>query len=239
MKQWMCLILFITSVLSASAQQSFVENEAEYRNVAPFRKIRVGDGIELIITQSEKVSVAATASRPEYLRRLKTEVVDDMLKLYYDRESLSDWTASGKKLKVYVSVARLEQLTAVAGAVVRVEGELKASDLQLAVRSGASFRGNVQVSKAVVEAESGARMQLSGEAGNLFVNASSGGRVEAFDLAAGRADVKVASGAVVQTTAGEDLVLYASSGGSIRYKGNAKIAGLHIKSGGTVRKYNE
>lgn len=239
MKQWIALFVLMTIALFTNAQTPDVAAEAEYRNVAPFRKIRVGDGIELLVSQSEKVSVAATASRPEYLRRLKTEVVDDVLKVYYDRESISDWTASGKKLKVYISLTRMEQLTAVAGASVRVEEAFKAQELQVAVRSGASFRGNLQVSKLVVESESGARAQLLGEAGSLFVNAGSGGRVEAFDLAAGKVDVKVASAGVVQTNASADMVLYASSGGSIRYKGTARITSLNIKSGGTVKRFDE
>lgn len=239
MRQWIFLVVASLLTVATKAQQPITDGEVEYRNVAPFRKIRVGDGIELILTQAEKVTVAASASRPEYLRQLKTEVVQDELKLYYNRESLSDWTATGKKLKVFVSVNRLEQLTAATGASVRVEGALKAATLQMDLRSGASFRGNLQASKLVIAVETGARAQLEGKADALFVQASSGGRVEAYDVAADTADVKVSTGAVVQTSAVDTFVLQASTGGSIRYKGKARIAVLNIRSGGTVRPFNE
>lgn len=239
MLQWIFLVVALLLTVTTKAQQPKIEGEAAYRNVGPFRKIRVGDGIELVLTQAEKVTVAASASRPEYLQQLKTEVVQEELKVYYNRESLSDWTASGKKLKVYVSVPRMEQLTAATGAAVRVEGALKAAALQMDLRSGASFRGNLQASKLVVTVETGARAQLEGKAEALFVQASSGGRVEAYDVAADTADVKVSTGAVVQTAAADAFILQASTGGSIRYKGKARILTLHIKTGGTVRPFNE
>jgi hypothetical protein len=50
----------------------------------------VGDGIDLYLSQGTEESVAVSASKDEYMDRLKTEVEDGVLKIYYDRGSLNN-----------------------------------------------------------------------------------------------------------------------------------------------------
>ncbi|MBY0478932.1 MAG: DUF2807 domain-containing protein [Chitinophagaceae bacterium] len=232
------LSLFTLSLfLFTTAQESKFEDEnVEKRTVSGFHSIKVTDGIDLYLTQSTEEAVAVSASRDEYKSRLKTEVEDGVLKIYYDRESFADWTSSGKRLKAYVSFKSLRQLTANAGSTVKTEGVMKADIFTLFVKSGATFRGKVEAGKLVVETESGAKSTISGSVGTFNVSANSGAKMEAYDLAAGKADIRSTSGAKVQVTVNEEMKFYTSSGGGIYYKGKGKINEVNTSLGGIIRR---
>ena len=233
------LFIFLAFIISSAiwAQEKQINDaNAEKREVKPFRSIRVSDGIDLYLTQSNNQVVAISASRDEYKSRLKTEVEDGVLKIYYDHESLSDWSGSNKKLKVYISFVTLDKLTAVAGSDVVVEGIIKEELLSLYLNSGASFKGNVEVGKLIVEIESGAKMELTGFANTFNVSANSGAYVDAFSFAANKADVRSATGAKIEVHVKDELKLYSSSGGRIFYKGEAVIKDIETKIGSIIRK---
>ena len=237
MQKWIFTLFTLSIVLFATAQETKIEDpNAEKRTIKPFHSVKVGDGIDLYLSQSTEESVVASASREEYRNRLKTEVEDGLLKIYYDRESFSDWTSSGKKLKVYVSFKTLSKLTATAGSHVKVEGAIKENVLNLFLRSGAQFTGKVDVSKLLVETESGASSTLTGSAGEFHISANSGARMKAYDLAAGKADIRSTSGAKVEVTVNDEMKLYSSSGGSIHYKGKGKISEVGTNIGAVIRR---
>lgn len=233
------LFVFLAYFMSSAvwAQELRIEDaNAEKREVKPFRSIRVSDGIDLYLTQSNSQVVAISASRDEYKNRLKTEVEDGVLKIYYDHESISDWSGSNKKLKVYISFVTLDKLTAVAGSDVKVDGVIKENVLSLFLNSGASFNGKVEAGKLIVEIESGAKIELTGSASAFNVNANTGAYVNAFTFIANKADVRSSTGAKIEVNVKDELKLYSSSGGRIYYKGDAVIKDIETKLGSIIRK---
>lgn len=239
MKKFILLMSFLLTGLFLAAQETtFNDANAEKRTVKPFRSIKVADGIDLYLSQGNEESVAVSASRYEYRNRLKTEVVDGVLKIYYDRESLNDWTSSGKKLKAYVSFKTLDKLTASAGAEVLVQGTIKEELVSLYLNSGAQFKGNIEAGKIIAEVESGAKLEVNGNTGTFNVNANSGGRVAAYSLSAGKADIRCTSGAKIEITVNDEMKVDASTGGNIHYKGDAKIVEMSTRFGSVVKKTN-
>jgi hypothetical protein len=237
MKSIVLLFTAFVLTLTASAQFTFSTGElVEKRPVKPFRSIKTGDGIEVILVQGDEHAVAVSAARSEYVQRLKTEVADGVLKIYYDRESLSDWVSSGKKLKAYVAVRTLDRLVAVAGSHVNIQGTLKEEAVTFLVQSGASVTGKMEAGKLVVEAESGARMDLTGAAGLLSISANSGAKVDATGVSAGKADIRCTTGAKIEIKANDEMKFFAATGGSIYYAGNGKIISVEKKTGSVIRK---
>jgi hypothetical protein len=237
MKKLMMAPFAFFLVLAASAQERQVEDpNAEIRKVNSFRAIKVSDGIDLYLSQADEDKVVVSASRDEYRSRIKTEVGDGVLKIFYDRESVNDWTSSGKKLKAYVSVRIIDKITAVAGSSVKVTGTIKEEVLNLRLNSGADFNGTVECGKLVTEIESGAKLDVKGAAGTFNVNASSGARVDAYALFSGKADIRSTTGAKVEVTVNDEVKLYSSTGGSIYYKGTAKITEVSTHIGAIIKK---
>lgn len=239
MKKLFLLMSFLTVGLYLAAQEAtFNDANAEQRTVKSFRAIKVGDGIDLYLSQGTEETVAVSASRDEYRNRIKTEVTDGVLKISYDRESLNDWTSGGKKLKAYVSFKTLDKLTASAGADVHIQGTIKEEVLSVYLNSGAHLKGTLETGKLVMEAESGAYATLSGNSGTFNLNANSGAKVAAYDLSAGKADLRCTSGAKIEVTVNEELKVDASTGGNIHYKGEAKMTEVNTRLGSSVKKIN-
>lgn len=240
MKKLILSLLAVSGFLIAAAQETRIEDpNAETRTVKAFRSIRVTDGIDVYLTQSTEDKVVVSASRDEYRSRLKTEVEDGQLKIYYDRESFSDWTSTGKKLKVYISFKTLDKLTAHAGSFVKAEAVIKEDVLSLYLQSGAAFKGKIEARKLIVESESGARVTVSGSVGTFNVHANSGGKVEAYTLSAGKADIRSTTGAKIEVTVNDEMKLFSSTGGSIYYKGAAKISEVGTNVGSIIRRKDD
>lgn len=231
------LVAFSASLLVQAQENTYADNSVEKRTVKPFRSIKVSDGIDLYLSQGNEESVAVSASKDEFMDRLKTEVEDGVLKIYYERASLNNWTVSNnKRLKAYVSFKTLDKLTASSGSDVIVKGIIKEELMSLNVSSGANFKGTVEVGKLIVEASSGAKIEIDGSAQIFTVTASSGAKIEAYSLDASKADVRSTSGAKIVVTAKDEMKLSSSSGGTIHYKGNPKITELNTRFGSVIHK---
>ena len=127
--------------------------------------------------------------------------------------NFKDW-----HIKVYVSYVNLDGLEA---------------------SSGASIHGtDVKFDKLTVKQSSGAMIDLSGNADALHVDGSSGSMFKGYDLKTTTCQANVSSGADVKVNVTKEISAKASSGGSIRYEGEATIRDMHVSSGVSIRKQN-
>jgi Putative auto-transporter adhesin, head GIN domain len=230
------LVTFLS--LSAFAQDTKVINDANatQRTLnAGFTAIHVSSGIDLYISQGNEESIAVSASDQKNLDRLKTEVVNGTLKIYYDYKGIS-WKPDHRKLKAYVSFKTLEKLTASAGSEVTVNGSINAEDLDLNVNSGSEFNGTINAKMLSAHVSSGAGIKISGRADKLKADVSSGANFKGYDFAVDFCEASASSGASLHVTINKELNAKASSGADIRYKGTALIRDIKISAGGAVKK---
>ncbi len=231
------LVAFIS--LTVFAQETRLMNDANAitRSLnGSFTGIAVSSGVELYITQGNEEAIAVSASEQKHLDRLKTEVVNGTLKIYYDNKGVT-WKSNGKsKLKAYVSFKTLEKLNVSAGSEVTVNGTVKSDKLRMDVSSGADFTGAINVTELNAVMSSGAGIKVTGTAGKLIVDASSGADFKGYDFAVDFCDASASSGADIHVTINKELNAKASSGGGIQYKGTALIRDIKTGSGGSVKK---
>src|SRR6185503_6678843 len=104
------LSLFVIVSLS-SAQKVINDPNAEKRNVSGYHAISVSGGIDLYLSQGSE-SVAVSASETKYRDRIKTEVKDGVLNIFYERNSNMsiDFGNDNRKMKAYVSFKELDKL---------------------------------------------------------------------------------------------------------------------------------
>ncbi len=238
MKKIIFAITVLLSVLSLAAQNKVINDpNAEVRPVRDFHAISVATGIKLLLTQGTEDKIVVSAEKTAYRDRIKTEIVDGVLKIYYENDH--DWFSgdnSNKNLKVYVSCKTLDALHASSGARVVVDGTIKSSRLDLSFSSGAGFKGDIAVNDLTLSQSSGASSEISGTALNVSAASSSGSEIKAFGLHSDHCDAHVSSGGSIQVSVDKDLKAHASSGGHIRYKGNGMISSVSTSSGGKVSK---
>lgn len=237
MKKILFAVLWFLQLNTFAQDQKVINDDhVEKREVANFKSIKVSDGIDMMLSQADAVSVAASASDKKYLALLKTEVKDGILLIYYDKKEIFWNDNSKRKLKVYVSYAQLNKLQAGSGAAVTTTNAIKAAQLYMDFSSGASFKGVVDVVELEANQNSGAVIEITGKCVSLKVDVNSGAIFKGFELVTDVCDAKATSGGGVRITVNKELNAKANSGGGIKYKGDTVIKNIDINSGGMVKK---
>ena len=232
------LFLFASLLTLLSFAQDKVINDenAEARNVGGFHAVKISHGIDLIIKQGSTEAVAVSASSKEYRDNIKTEVVNGVLKIYFDTKWYKNWNSHGKKLKAYVSFKQLDLIDGSSGSYTTVDGSFNGSTVRIELSSGAGFKGALEATSLTVDGSSGAVARISGKVQNASLEASSGAGVYGYDLVSDKCDADASSGGAIEVSVNKELSAEASSGGDIRYKGNGVITKVSTGSGGSVKK---
>src|SRR5215212_3566284 len=116
MKKLFSLVLIVYSVsLFGQTRTVINDKNVESRNVKGFHAIRVSDGIDLYLSYGDEAA-AVSASEIKYRDRIRTEVDNGVLKIWYDRDNLNQiFFTNNRNLRAYVSYKDLDAITASAG----------------------------------------------------------------------------------------------------------------------------
>lgn len=125
------------------------------------------------------------------------------------------------KAKVIVYYTELNDISVSSGASLKCEDPIKTRDMDIDVSSGASADIEIITQEIDADVSSGAALKLEGSARNGQFDASSGATLNANTLICDYVDADVSSGARIKVHANKKLKADASSGGSIKYTGDA------------------
>jgi hypothetical protein len=236
MKKLFVLFLFLCSIALLNAQSTVIRDaHAQARKISSFHAIEVSNGIDLIITQGNEEAVAVSASSPEIRDRIRTEVSNGKLKIYFDNKGLHGWKLK-RELKAYVSFKNLDALEANSGAEASTNGNINVNTLSISLSSGADFKGTVTAAKLSVDQSSGSDMDIKGKVSEVSITTTSGSDFNGYDLISETCKADASSGSDIEITVNKTLDASASSGGGVKYKGNAVISNVSNSSGGKIRK---
>ena len=226
------LFLFITAAACGAAFSQKVINDpnVEKRAIAGFHGVEVSGGIDLYLTQGEE-AVAVSAADSRFRDRIKTEVRNGVLKIWYDYKSGFRLETGNKKMKAYVSFKNLDELGGSGGSDIFVEGAITVNDLVLDISGGSDFKGKVMTGEIKVVASGGSDVHISGSAKNLKVDASGGSDFKGYDFAVDMCDLEASGGSDVYITVNKEMTANASGGSDIFYKGDGLIR--EVKSSGS------
>ena len=222
----------ITNIILFATIGFSVAQNVEERDVSSFDEIRAAEAIDVYIKPGNKQSVRVEASGID-LREVLTDVSGGRLKIHLD-----EGRHRNHSVKVYVTFVKLTALSASSAAGIFSEGTIKGDNLEIKVSSAADIEVDVDVKDLEASASSSGDLELSGKTSRLDVNVSSAGGVDAYDLEAEIVRARASSAGGTKVTATKEIDARASSGGSIRYRGNPSRSQTDSSSGGSVRKSN-
>jgi hypothetical protein len=235
MKTLFAMIGLLCFSLSMEAQKVINDPNVEPRTLkGSFTGISVSSGIDIYLSSGDE-AVAVSASKPEYRDRIKTEIENGVLKIWFD--SKTGISISGNKnLKAYVSYKTLKSLDASGGSDVSVDGSIKGAELVLRVSGGSDFNGAVDVDFLKARLSGGSDIKISGRATSLDVNASGGSDFKGYALVAETCELEASGACDIEVTANKELSARASGASDIHYKGKpavkeAKASGASSVSG--------
>ena len=223
-----CIVLLVSCLaFSVFAQQS------EVRQISPFQGVRASEAIDVYLKKGDKESVKVEATGTE-LSNVLTEVNGTTLKIH-----MRDGNFRGRKsVKVYVTFTRLEKLSASSAANLFSTDPIKSSKLEISVSSAGSVEVNLESESVSVSASSAGKTVLEGKTQSLEIEASSAGDIDAYNLESENVNASVSSAGSAKISVSKELEAHASSGGSIRYRGNPLKTNTDSSSGGSVKKTN-
>jgi hypothetical protein len=239
MKRLFAGVIAILAAVGLQAQDArYNDPNAEVRNVTGFTGISVASGIEMVLTQGSSEAVAVSAPSAEYRDKIKTEIKDGILKIYYDAgNGKMNWNNKKNiRLKAYVSAITLKAITVSSGATLDIQGGVKADDMVLDFSSGSQFKGEINAKEMKIEQGSGAEAKLSGSAKGLVIAVNSGGNFKGYNFVVSKCDARVSSGGSIEITVNSELEAKASSGGSVQYKGSCSVKKTTSSGGAVVSK---
>lgn len=200
------------------------------RNISNnFESIKVSQGLDLYITQSNDVSLSVEAD--ENLHDIiMTDVENGTLRIY-TTENIR--RAASKKINL--SIDNISAIKATSSSDVFSTNTIKTNSLELNSTSGADITLDVKTETLNCYSTSSSDIRVSGTTKSLFAEATSGSDIKASDLIAETSKVKATSGADISVNTSKELTARATSGGDIRYSGNPEKVDKSDNSAGSVR----
>lgn len=227
MKRIVISILAVLWSLAVTAQQS------EIRSIGSFKGIKAGEAIDVYLKKGDKESVKVEVSGVS-LSDVLTELSGGYLKIH-----MRDGNYHGRRdVKVWVTYVELDKISASSASNVFSEGPIKAGTLDIHASSAASIEISVDGGSLTIHASSAGDIMLEGKAKSIQAEASSAGEIDAYNLSVESAEANASSAGSIKLNVSTELEAQASSGGSIRYRGNPSKTNTNSSSGGSVKKSN-
>ena len=227
------LILLSTNVL---AQETMINDKnAEVRNVSGFNAIRISGSIEVYLSQGNSEAVAVSASEEKFRNRIKTEVVNGTLKIYYDAEKFSI-TNTNRKLRAYVSVRDINRLEVSGASDLKINGILTASALQVNVSGASNLEGILKVQDLRLVASGASDAKIKGTATTINVEASGASDIKGYDLTVDDCIAKASGASDINLTVNKQISAHASGASSVFYKGDGTMKEVHTSGASSVGK---
>jgi hypothetical protein len=221
------LVVFLACISSAIFAQ-----QTETRNLGSFTGVKVSEGISVYLKKGEKESakIEVTGTSPS---NVITEISGSYLKVH-----MRDGNHRNVNAKVYVTYVSVQKLYASSAGSIYSSETLKGNDMEINASSAGTIEVLVDAGRLEASASSAGDIEIQGKARNVLMDASSAGEVDAYDLQAMDAEVEASSGGAVKLSVSNGIDARASSGGSIRYRGNPDKSNTTSSSGGSVKKSN-
>jgi hypothetical protein len=236
MKKIICSVVILCAALIATAQKEIINDpNAEVRTISgSFNNIRVSEGIDLFLTQSNDEAVVVSASESKFKEGIKTVVENNTLKIYYFGEK--NWNLKNRNLRVYVSFKNLESLEASGASDIQVAGIITVASLSITLTGASDFKGAVKVTDLKMEMSGASDVTIKGIAETVKIETSGASDVNGYELVTDICTAKASGASDVNITVNKTLKASASGSSDISYKGNATIQETHTSGASSVSK---
>lgn len=233
-------VLLAATITVLFAQDVTVINDknAQPRTTAGFHGIKVSNAFDVIIQQGNDEGVVVSASEEKFRSRIKTEVVNGVLRISYDNENVWKWSNENRKLKAYISVKNLDFIDASGACDIKIEGVLKGSKLNIKLSGASSLKGDVNYNDLVMDQSGASDSNIKGTVTNLSIEVSGASDFKGFDLITENCKAEASGASDIRITVNKDLKVSASGASDVEYKGSAMISDFKTSGASSLKKRN-
>lgn len=239
MKRTGLLIMMCLGLLFAHAQNEknlVVDANAEVRPAGGFTSIEVSDAIDLYISQGKAEAVAISGSSDEIKSRIKTEVRNGTLHVFFDGKGLNWRKWGNNRMKAYVTYVKLNRIEASGACNIKTTDPVIQPELSMEMSGASDFNGEVRVDKLRLNGSGASVISVSGTAGDVKIDVAGACSIKAYDLVSDIAKVDASGASVIHLKVNKELSAVASGGSVIYYKGSGVIRDISTSGGATIKK---
>lgn len=235
MKKGLLIVLLFSWQLIV-AQTVVYDANIDVREVKNFNAVEISGAIDLFISQGNQEAVAVSATNSEVRGRIKTEVRNGTLRIYFDTKGWNWKTWGNNKTKAYVTFTNLTRLEASGACNIKPTESIKVKDLKIELSGASDFTGTVNATNLMIDASGASHLNISGTADKADIDISGACYVKGYDLKVDLCAVDASGASSLRITVNKELKAQASGGSSIYYKGDGVIRSIDTSGGATVKK---
>ena len=238
MKQMLLVNLLFGCLMTTFGQNAknlVVDGNVEVRSVKNFTGIEVSGAIDLFISQGNEEAVAVSASTDEVRSRIKTELSNGILRIYFDGKGINWKGWSNNKMKAYVTYKVLAKLEASGACNVKAADPIKQKELKMEMSGASDFTGEVTVGNLILGASGASNIKIFGTADNTNIEAHGACNVKGYDFKTDMCKVDASGASNVRITVNKELNAHASGGSSVYYKGTGLIRNISSSGGASIK----
>jgi hypothetical protein len=229
------LLCIISAYVFAQDNAVINDKNAQVRNVGSFNGIKVSGAIDLYLSQSNTEAVAVSSNDEKVRDKIKTEVKDGVLNIYFKSEGLGfNW--GNKKLTAYVSFKTINELEVSGASSCKITGSINADDLKLKLSGASDIKGKINVKKLVLNASGASDAKFSGTASTADINCSGASNIKAYDLIIDDCVAHASGASDIHITVKNMLTPHASGASSLSYKGNPLLKDMQSTGASSIAK---
>jgi putative autotransporter adhesin-like protein len=232
------MLLILTAslfVLAGRAQKTVIHDaNAQVRAVGSFHGIEVSSAINLYLSKGDQEAVVVSAPDIKLRDRIRTEVVNGILKISLEK---SHWSLGSNKLKAYVSFTTLDQLVGSGASDILVDGVIAGDALNIDLSGASDFKGAVNVKELQLSQSGASDAKITGVvAGMATFHSSGASNIKGYDLVTQTCSIHASGASDIRITVNKELSAEASGASSIYYKGDGVVRDYHTSGASTVKK---
>jgi len=227
------LLLAMTAVRA----QKFVISDAnaQLRPAAAFTGVRVSSAIDLYLSQGDETGVAVSAEDPAVRDRIKTEVKDGELRIWFDGQNWKNWRST-RKMKAYVSIKTIESLKADGASDIKLMGRIKADKLSVDLNGASDMTGELDCNKLDMDLSGASDLTITGNIGAASMRLGGASSVKGWGLATDYCEIDAGGASSANVIVNKELSVKAGGASDVRYKGNGVIKEMKTSGASSVSK---
>lgn len=235
MRRTLLILIAGLLMLGTQAQKTVIHDpNAELRPVKGYHGIEVSSAINLYLSQGDEETVAVSAPDAQLRDRIRTEVVDGILKISLEGKH---WSLGSTKLKAYVSFTTLDKLAASGASDIFVDGVITGDHLFIDLSGASDFKGAINVKELQLDQSGASDAHITGAvSGTATIHSSGASDVKGYDLVIQNCEVHASGASDIRLTVNKELSAEVTGASSVIYKGEGTIRESHASGASTVKK---
>lgn len=225
------LIILITFLLLGFLPL-IMKAQEETRSLESFSKAKLQGNWELVLEPGSSNAIQLKAKTEEHLQHVSTEVINGELLVKYTKGEDKKW-GSVPRIEVKLTYRQLERLELDGKANVNTTAPIKGSNLEIRFDGYVNGEMAVDVNHFDMEADGFTKIIFTGKANKKDIALDGAGKIQAGDLIANEAFVRIDGSGTVEVNAKESLKADLDGLAKLKYHGNPPVK--DIEKDGLVR----